>query len=87
MDNQHRRIAGYRELDAASLQIIAEQKAIERLLCEHCAELGRIADSPSRKRWLALARTHLETGMMFAIKTVAAPTVSVGCLADPVRTP
>lgn len=92
MDNQHRKIAAnrmadWRELDESALQIIAEQKAIERLLCEHCAELGRIADSPSRKRWLALARTHLEIGMMFAIKAVAAPSLSVGILPDQDGTP
>lgn len=79
MDNQHRRIAGYRDLDETSLRIIDGQKAIEKLLAEHCDALACLADSASRARWAALARTHLEIGMMFAMKTVAAPTLSIGC--------
>lgn len=88
MENQHRKIAakrmaGWRELTGAELADIAELKKIEASLCSLCDELAERAPTMSAKRWAALARTNLETGMMFAVKTVAQPSQSLGTfLAD-----
>lgn len=78
MDNQHRRIAGYRDLTEGELVRIERLKGLEEELCEVCDELAERATTMSAKRWAALARTNLEAGMMFAIKTVAQPRLSVG---------
>ena len=40
MENQHRKIAGYRELTGAELADIAELKKIEASLCEMCDDLA-----------------------------------------------
>ena len=81
MENQHRKISGYRDLTQAEIDVMNEMKAQEAALGEmlsHAAKLiGESADLEAC-RWLALARTNLETGMMFAIKAVARPTNGLG---------
>jgi hypothetical protein len=51
-------------------------KAIEWRVGEALKEID--ASDPSAARWLAIARTHLETGFMFALKAVARPTNGLG---------
>lgn len=46
MENQHRRIAGYRELDEPASQIIAEQKAIETVAAP-TSSVGQIDPEPA----------------------------------------
>lgn len=81
MDNQHRKIEGYRELDADEIDLINDIKEAEACAAELLAELEKrniqTGDEGAR-RWAALARTHLETGFMFAIKAVARPTNGLG---------
>lgn len=81
MDNQHRKIAGYRELDAIEIEAMNALKSLEANLGtqlvnleEHVTELG----DHEAKRWIDIARTYLETGMMYAIKAVARPTNGLG---------
>ena len=81
MDNQHKKISGYRDLTQGEIDLINAMKEKE-------AELGTmmtlaeavIVETNDREagRWLSLARTHLETGMMFAIKAIARPTNGLG---------
>ena len=55
MDNQHRKISGYRELtEAAILDEVKEMPGIDQ-------------------RALAIARTELQTGLMWAVRAVARP--------------
>src|SRR5215203_2937015 len=78
MDNQHTLIAGYRDLSKAEIQLMNVWKALE---ADADRLLGRAeVRGTAQARWNAMARTHLETGFMFAIKAIAAP---VGGLGNP----
>lgn len=72
MDNQHRKIGGYRELKEDEIAVMNAIKAWE-------ASWNRIVDSLKAaggeydQRCVAIAATHIETGMMFAVKAVAQP--------------
>lgn len=71
MDNQHRKIKGYRELseeEVAMMNRIKEQGAclesmINDLYCESTAD----------QRWVSIAKTHLQQGIMAAVRSVAKP--------------
>jgi hypothetical protein len=69
MDNQHTLIAGYRDLTQLEIDLINEWKRIEGLLETQLNHLD--VRSPSQARWNAMARTHLETGVMYAVKALA----------------
>jgi hypothetical protein len=71
MDNQHRKIAGYRELTQQEIDAINRIK-------EKAEETGRLiealADLPNvDKRALAIAKTELQTGFMWGERAVAQP--------------
>ena len=71
MDNQHRVIKGYRELDAQEIADINAAKA----LGEQCEQLLLLLNNQPQydRRWLAIAKTHLQEGIMAAVRTVARP--------------
>lgn len=76
MDNQHQKISGYRDLSQEEIDLMNKMKTLE-------AEVGNVLtalpkDDSGANRWAAIARTHLETGFMFAIKAVARPTNGLG---------
>lgn len=72
MENQHRKITGYRELSEAEVALMNKLK-------EHGNEIGFILDQMALdksldQRCVAIAKTQIQTGMMFAIRAVAQPT-------------
>lgn len=71
MDNQHRKISGYRDLSQGEIDGINALKAkgneIGQLL-EQLKELPGID-----QRALAIAKTDLQTGMMWAVRAIAQP--------------
>ncbi|MCB9943005.1 MAG: hypothetical protein H6851_05215 [Geminicoccaceae bacterium] len=71
-------IKGYRPLDQQELARINRLKRTEEKLRDMCDELEAAVNEGSTRRWAALARTHLEIGMMFAIKAIARPDMSLG---------
>jgi hypothetical protein len=100
MENQHRKIAGYRELSQADIDLMNEIKAlgpvIEAVLekvknhipaQDHAvyvssgsefsdeikAELDRIVQA-SPCRWINIAKTDFQTGLMALTRAVAQPT-------------
>src|SRR6185295_13136514 len=76
MDNQHKLIAGYRDLTEAEIRTINAFKLIEQDLADL---LGAVeVEGTAAARWLAMARTNLETGIMYAIKAIARPTGGLG---------
>ena len=82
MKDQHEKIAGYRDLSQADIDAMNALKTLESLVDQ---ELERVKvwmdeNMPTQAglRWLSIARTHLETGFMFAIKAVAQPTNGLG---------
>lgn len=96
MENQHRKITGYRELDQTEIDLMNEVKALgiemEGVLKRVEAHLAakrqlvvEAGDSDKRQdiadqmnnatpeRFLALAKTEFQTGLMYATRAVAQP--------------
>lgn len=71
MDNQHRKISGYRELSQAEVDAMNACKA-------KAEDVGRLLDTMRDmpgidQRALAIAKTELQTGFMWAVRAVAQP--------------
>jgi hypothetical protein len=94
MENQHRKIAGYRELSEAEVALMNQIKAkgleLDALLVEirgHIQSQYEEARNPNANadterdrldhaephRWLAVARTDFQTGLMALVRAVAQP--------------
>lgn len=72
MENQHRKISGYREL---SQQEIDAMNSIKELASAVGVLVEELEDSPSLdQRWVAIAKTDLQKGFMAAVRAVAQPT-------------
>lgn len=70
MDNQHRKISGYRELSQEEIDLMNEVK--------HEAErVGHLLDRLRAKnldmRWLSIGQTHLQQGFMAVTRAIAQP--------------
>ncbi len=75
VENQHRMIAGYRELGQSEIELINEIKLQGN-------NLGLVFDmleqSPDiDKRWLAIAKIDLQKGFSALIRSIARPTTFV----------
>ena len=68
MDNQHRKIKGYRELDAAEIAAMNVMKELEEDVLKTLDSCGT-ADP----RWKAIAKTTLQQGFMAAGRAIARP--------------
>ena len=72
MENQHRKIKGYRELNQEEIDLMNEIK-------EKGVELGELvnklrnAGSSFDQRWVAIGATDLQTGLMALTRSVAQP--------------
>ena len=71
MDNQHRKIKGYRELSQAEIDAMNAVK-------EKAAEVGELVHELEQneelaQRWLAMAKTDLQKGFMAATRSIAKP--------------
>ena len=70
MENQHREIKGYRELDENEIALMNTVK-------EYGAGLEAMIDSLEAndvdKRWVAIGRTHLQQGLMALTRSIAKP--------------
>lgn len=72
MDNQHREIKGYRELNADEIALMNEVKSKGAELGELVAKL-RAAEGLDQ-RWVSIGATDLQTGLMALTRSVARPT-------------
>lgn len=72
MDNQHRQIKGYRELNAEEIALMNEIKAKGSELGELVAKLR--ANGGMDQRWLSIGATHMQEGLMALTRAVAQPT-------------
>ena len=72
MDNQHKKITGYRDLSQAEIDLMNEGKA----LAEQCgAFIEKLQNLPSADmRCVSIGKTELQTGFMWAIRGIARPT-------------
>jgi len=90
MENQHRKITGYRELNQEEIDLMNDVKAlgpeIEGVLLKiqgHIEALNEISktdetvalrlENSTAYRFLAMAKTDLQTGLMYATRAVAQP--------------
>ena len=73
MDNQHRKISGYRELSQEEIDLMNEIKALGP---EIEAVITRLSNTDSvliDGRWKAIGTTHLQEGLMALTRSVAKP--------------
>ena len=72
VDNQHRKISGYRDLTQEEIDLINKikvQAEITSLL------IDELRDNPQfDQRWVSIGMTDLQTGYMALIRAVARPT-------------
>lgn len=71
MDNQHRKIKGYRELTQDEIDLMNEIKT-------KGAELGELvkklrANPDLEQRWISIGATHMQQGLMALTRGVARP--------------
>ena len=94
MENQHRKISGYRELNEKELINKVKQLGVEinfvlNEIHGHCGEqMQKAKNTPGKEgtaeeerlydaqppRWLAIAKTHFQEGIMAAVRAIAQPT-------------
>lgn len=71
MENQHRKISGYRELSQTELDLMNECKALEAKFNSLIDKLK--ASSELDQRNVSLAATHGEDAFMRAVRSIARP--------------
>ena len=72
MDNQHRQIKGYRELNEAEIGLMNSIKGCGVILGELVEALRKMPDLD--QRWISIGATHLQEGLMALTRSVAKPT-------------
>lgn len=72
MDNQHRKIAGYRELTEAEIELMNEAKALEAAFNRLIDKLRGTADIDQRQ--VSIAQTDGESAFTRAVRSIARPT-------------
>lgn len=72
MDNQHKQIKGYRDLSQAEIDAMNRGKALAVQVGEWITELQ--ATEGLDQRAVALGKTNLQQGFMWAIRGIAQPT-------------
>lgn len=72
MKDQHEKITGYRDLTQAEIDLMNEGKELAKKCGEFIAKLE--ADPTTDKRNVALGKTNLQQGFMWAVRAVAQPT-------------
>ena len=71
MENQHRKIKGYRELTQEEINLMNEVKQKGAELGELFEKLELIEDLD--KRWLFIGKTDLQKGLMATTRAIARP--------------
>lgn len=72
MKDQHEKIKGYRDLTQEEIDLMNEGKALAEKCGEFIAKLEQIKTND--KRCVALGKTNLQQGFMWAIRSIAQPT-------------
>lgn len=71
MDNQHKKITGYRDLTQSEIDGMNSIKALEADAGELFKQIGQIEGVDPRL--LALAKTNLQQGFMWFVRSIAKP--------------
>jgi len=72
MKNQHEKIKGYRDLSQEEIDLMNEGKSLAEKCGDFIAKLE--SNKTTDKRNVALGKTNLQQGFMWAIRGVAQPT-------------
>lgn len=72
MENQHRMIKTYRELNAEEIALMNKIKGKAAEIEALVDELESLPDTD--KRWIEIGKTDLQTGLMALTRSVAKPT-------------
>lgn len=72
MDNQHKKIKGYRDLSQEEIDLMNKIKAKGVELGELVQELRAVGNLD--QRWISIGATDLQTGLMALTRGVAQPT-------------
>lgn len=72
MDNQHKKIKGYRDLSQEEIDMMNEGKALAVQVGAWVEKLQ--ANSALDQRCVATGKTNLQQGFMWAIRGIAQPT-------------
>ena len=72
MKDQHEKIKGYRDLSQQEIDLMNEGKALAEKCGEFIAKLE--GEATTDKRNVALGKTNLQQGFMWAIRGVDQPT-------------
>ena len=87
MENQHRQISGYRELNQEEIDLMNEAKDLEARFLEFASHVEDTLDRQSMHdqeenkrqgrakayRWLSIGRTDIETGTMAFVRAITQP--------------
>ena len=78
MKDQHKLIKGYRDLSQGEIDLMDEAKALGEqigVLVDklEAADFAQTSDQVPDKRSLALAKTNLQQGMMWLVRSIAKP--------------
>jgi hypothetical protein len=79
VENQHRKIVGYRELDEGEIALMNQIKAHGVALAELVERLrpnpNDVVEAGKRldQRWVSIGETHLQQGLMALTRAVAKP--------------
>ena len=78
MENQHRKIDGYRELNQDEIDSINEIKGLAEQVGKLISKIESLNHSTGGHaidlRWVSIAKTDLQKGFMGLTRTVAQPT-------------
>lgn len=71
MENQHKKITGYRDLSQEEINLMNEGKELAKQCGAFIEKLEAQVDTD--KRNVALGKTNLQQGFMWAIRSIAKP--------------
>lgn len=71
MENQHRKITGYRELSQDEINAMNKSKELANQVGDFIDELEK--NGYVDKRWLAIAKTDLQKAFMALTRSIAKP--------------
>lgn len=76
MDNQHRKIKGYRELSPEEIDLMNKIKEKGKEVGDLVGNLimATPIEDTERGRWLSIGKIHLQQGFMALTRSVAKPT-------------
>lgn len=72
MDNQHRKIKTYRELNQDEIDLMNEGKELGAQIEAYITKLEEMESND--QRCVAIGKTNLQQGLMWAIRGIAQPT-------------